>query len=54
MPYKQELRVMIKKAGRTRFWLSTQLGMPRTTFWRKVNSDSLTKAERQKINSLLK
>jgi len=54
MAYKNELRKKIKACGRTRKWVETQLGYSRTTFWRRVNSDSLTKEEKEKLNSLLK
>lgn len=54
MNYKAELRKKIKKAGRTRNWICVQLNMPRTTFWRKVNNDTLSKEEKQKLNLLLK
>jgi hypothetical protein len=54
MNYKAELRIKIKKAGRTRNWISTQMDMSRVTFWRKVNSDTLTKDEKSKLNNLLK
>lgn len=54
MSYKQDLRKQIKKAGRTRNWISQQLDISRVTFWRKVNSDSFSKEEKKKINSLLK
>lgn len=54
MAYKNELRKAIKKAGRTRNWISAQLEMDRTTFWRKANSDSFDKEQKQKIKNLLK
>lgn len=53
MSYKTELRKQIKKAGRTRNWISGQLEMNRVTFWRKVNTDKFTPEEKQKINNLL-
>lgn len=54
MTLKQELRIKIKKFGRTRNWIAEQMGMHRITFWKKVNTDSLTKEEKQKLNTLLK
>lgn len=54
MTYKAQLRVRIKKAGRTRNWISEQMDMSRVTFWRKVNSDTLSKEEKNKLNNLLK
>jgi hypothetical protein len=53
MNYKGELRKKIKKTGRTLIWISSQLEMPRQTFWRKCNSDSFTKEEKNKISKLL-
>lgn len=54
MKYKGQLRKQIKKTGRTLIWISSQLDMPRQTFWRKANSDTFTNEEKQKISKLLK
>lgn len=53
MAYKTQLNKMIVKSGRKRNWLSEQLEMDRTTFWRKANGDTFTKEEKQSIEDLL-
>ena len=53
MNYKTRLNKMIAKSGRKRIWLSDQLEMSRTTFWRRVQKDELTKEEKEQIESLL-
>ena len=53
MAYKHKLDKKIKASGRKRIWVSDQLNMSRTTFWRKVNDDTLTSKEKSDINSLL-
>lgn len=44
---------MIVKSGRKRFWISDQLKLDRVTFWRKANTDTFTKEEKEKIETLL-
>ena len=53
MNYKTRLNKMIAKSGRKRIWLSGQLRMSRTTFWRRVQVDELTDEEKQRIETLL-
>lgn len=53
MAYKHELNKKIKKSGRKRIWVSDQLNMSRTTFWRKVNDNTLTDKEKSMIELLL-
>lgn len=53
MTYKTQLNKMIQKSGRKRIWLCKQLAMDKVTFWRKVNSDKLSKEEKEKIKELL-
>jgi len=53
MTYKTELNKMIASSGRKRNWLSAQLEMDRTTFWRKANNDSFSKEEKETIETLL-
>ena len=53
MSYKNELAEKIEKSGRKRIWISNQLGVPRTTFWRKANNDTFTDEEKSEINKLL-
>ena len=53
MTYKTRLNKMIAKSGRKRIWLSRQLKMTRTTFWRRVQKDELTNEEKQRIETLL-
>lgn len=53
MTYKTRLNKMIAKSGRKRIWLSVQLKMTRTTFWRRVQKDELTDQEKEQIEILL-
>jgi len=54
MSYKETLSNKIKRSGRTRNWLAMKLKVDRSTLWRKIDSGSLTTAEKNKINELLK
>ena len=54
MTYKTRLNKMIVRSGRSRVWLSSQLNMDRVTFWRKANSDTFKKEEKEKLEDLLK
>ena len=52
--YKVTLSSEIKKSGKTRRWLSNQLNeMTPKDFWKKVNSDTLSKNEKDIISRLL-
>ena len=53
MSYKTELREQIEKSGRSRKWISKQLEIDRTTFWRKVNDDTFNDEDKEKIKKLL-
>lgn len=53
MAYKHELDKKIKKSGRKRKWISSQLNIDPSTFWRKANKDTFTTEEKTKINNLL-
>ena len=53
MTYKTQLNKMIVKSGRSRKWLSGQLKIDPSTFWRKVQADSFTKEEKETLNTLL-
>lgn len=53
MTYKQKINKMIIKAGRTRTWLYKNAGISQPTFWRKMQKNSFTDAERNKIETLL-
>ena len=53
MTYKTRLNKMIVRSGRSRKWLSSQLKMERTTFWRKVNKDTFTEEQKETLNNLL-
>ena len=54
--FKIQLDKLLQKRGTSRMWLWRQFkdDHSRTHFWRKVNGDTLTKEEKQKIKSLLK
>lgn len=58
MKYSDIIYKKIKSNGIKKTWLSDKamelFGMPRTTFWRKLDEGSLDKEEKRKINSLLK
>jgi hypothetical protein len=45
--YNRHLNRILEATGTKRIWISAQLGMSRSTFWRKVNSDTLTDEEKQ-------
>lgn len=45
---------MIVKSGRSRKWLSKQLEIDPSTFWRKVQADTFKKEEKEKLEDLLK
>ena len=52
--YKVTLNSEIKKSGKTRRWLSSQLNeVAPKDFWKKVNSDTLSKNEKDIISRLL-
>ncbi|HTC01028.1 MAG TPA: hypothetical protein VK705_10125 [Ferruginibacter sp.] len=53
--FKNQIDKLLKKAPRyrTRKWISGKMDMDRTTFWRKVNSDSFDKNEKSKIIGLI-
>lgn len=51
--YRHKLDKMLKKAGRTRKWLYENSGIPQTSFWRKVNNNTMTDKEKKTINELL-
>ena len=53
MRYKLHLNKMIQRSGRKRIWISDQLDMDRTTFWRKANNDTFTEQEKVNIDKLL-
>jgi len=53
MRYKLHLNKMIQRSGRKRIWISEQLDMDRTTFWRKANKDTFTDQEKATIQQLL-
>ena len=53
MRYKLHLNKMIQRSGRKRIWISDQLDMDRTTFWRKANKDTFTEQEKVNIDKLL-
>ena len=53
MRYKLHLNKMIQRSGRKRIWISEQLDMDRTTFWRKANKDTFTDQEKLSIDKLL-
>ena len=55
MKFKHEIKKKLKQKGIKLLWFSNQfLPTPRTTFWRKFNSDTLTKEEKEKIKSIVK
>jgi len=51
--YKVELNKMIKDSGRKRVWLSDQMNMSRMEFWRAVQADSFSPAQKRQIEKLL-
>lgn len=53
MTYKTQLNKAIEKSGRSRKWLSKQLEIDPSTFWRKVQADTFTTQEKETLNTLL-
>ena len=53
MNYKTELNKMIVRSGRKRIWISKQLKIDPSTFWRKANGDTFTDEEKKSIENLL-
>lgn len=53
MSYKEELAAKLIETGIKKKWLAARMGIPKVTFWRKVIRDTLTKEQKEKINSHL-
>ena len=51
--YKKQLSKLLAKHGRWRKWVINQMGIPNTTFERKVRQDTFTADEKAKIESLI-
>lgn len=52
-PYKIYLDNLIRANGRTRKWISEQLGVTRVCFWQNVNKDTFTEADKIKIKRII-
>jgi len=51
--FRIELGKLLENSGRKKNWLMDKMQMNRITFWRKLNSDSLTEVEKNKIRKIL-